>query len=113
MAWWPTVSAAVADLARFLPATAARSDDWHEGWRAGMEAAGWPTIGAARRLRGHLLPQDPQTPTIRAVAAEVESIRRALAAGARADELRARLLRALAVLDGEAVGELAGDRWAA
>jgi hypothetical protein len=83
-----------------------RSPDWWEGWHAAFEAAGRPTLRTVRRLRGHLLPQDPQTPTIRAVAAEVESIRRAIARGARVDEVRGRLLRAIRVIDSAGIGAI-------
>jgi hypothetical protein len=79
-----------------------RSADWWEGWHAAFEAAGRPTLRTVRRLRGHLLPQDPQAPTVRAVAAEVEAIRRAIARGARVDEVRGRLLRAVRVIEGDA-----------
>jgi hypothetical protein len=41
------------------------------------------------------------------VAAEVESIRRAIARGARVDEVRGRLLRAVRVIDGGQVGAIA------
>jgi hypothetical protein len=106
---------AAAVLARFRPADLdERLDEWWAGWRAGIDAAGWPTLGAVRRLRGHvLLPGDPQGPTVRALAVEVEAIGRALARGARVDELRARLQRAVEVADGKSAGELAGDRWSA
>ena len=70
-------------------------------WLAGFHMAGQRTIGAVRRLRGMVLPGDPQEARIRQIAAEVEHLRLCLARGARVEEMRHHLRRALAVAEAE------------
>lgn len=76
-------------------------------WWLGFEAGGQPTIGAVRRLRGYVSPDDPQSDAIRRLAAEVESIRLALGRGARLDELSPIVERCRRIIAGERVGVLA------
>lgn len=93
-------------LAAVPPHTVDRSDEWWSGYVRGFDMADAPTIGAVRRLRGQVLTDDPQADLMRAVAVEVESIRRALARGARVDEVRGRALRLARVCEGGQRGEL-------
>lgn len=89
-------------LATVPPHTVDRSEEWWSGYVRGFDMADAPTIGAVRRLRGHTLQGDPQADLMKAVAVEVESIRRALGRGARPDEIRGRALRLARVCEGEA-----------